>query len=93
MDISYYLRSRTVALMTNNEWQPLCKIFCQLKKQLKYFQIESYSQNWQIADSHENVRGSKNKNIFLNRNIKVLLFRHSVVLFSKIKNKKILVFL
>ena len=33
------------------------------KQQLKYFWIESYSQNWQIADSHEKVQAGKKKNI------------------------------
>ena len=33
------------------------------KQQLKYFRIESYSQNWQIADSHEKVQAGKKKNI------------------------------
>ena len=42
------------------EMQNIVTIF---KQQLKYFQIESYSQNWQIADSHERVQANKKKNI------------------------------
>ena len=44
------------------EMQNIVTIF---KQQLKYFQIESYSQNWQIADSHERVQAQvdKKKNI------------------------------
>ena len=34
-----------------------------IKQRLKYFGIESYSQNWQTADSHEKAGADEKKNI------------------------------
>lgn len=64
MDIIYYLCScdgfvHNEALKDKQKEKNMQNI----KQRLKYFGIESYSENWQTADSHEKVQADKKKNI------------------------------